>query len=203
MYWTGVSRRNVPRAGSTRKVGMADIMPDSKPNKINHEDAKTRRNAKNLSAALLYFGAMRFEYQGLPGRSFPSPDPVYQRLRRQVDQQENGPRSDSALPEGVFDKDDISIQSVSQTGASHAIAVAGVRVAFKLERIQGNWVIQEVRLGNGEWVKLDSLHTGTRSSEISRYAKASGASRRSNRKIPDQERHPARVHRLHFAVESH
>jgi hypothetical protein len=62
-----------------------------------------------------------------------------------------------ALPEGAFDRDDISIDSVSQTGANHAIVVAGVRVAFKLERIQGNWVIQEVRSGNGEWVKLDSL----------------------------------------------
>jgi hypothetical protein len=62
-----------------------------------------------------------------------------------------------ALPEGAFGKDDISIQSVSQTGANHAIAVAGVRVAFKLERVQGDWQIQEVRLGNTEWVRLDSF----------------------------------------------
>jgi hypothetical protein len=62
-----------------------------------------------------------------------------------------------ALPEGAFDKDDISIHSVSQTGANHAIVVAGVQVALKLERIQGNWMIQEVRLGNGEWVKLDAF----------------------------------------------
>jgi len=62
-----------------------------------------------------------------------------------------------ALPDGTFDKEDISIQSVSQTAANHAIAVAGLRVAFKLERIHGHWAIQEVRMGNGEWVKLDSL----------------------------------------------
>ena len=136
---------------------MARIMPDSQPNKINHEDAKTRRNAKNLSAALLYFGAMRFGISVCRAVLFLLLILSIGACAARSINKKMAHDLIVSLPEGVFDKDDISIHSVSQTGANHAIAAAGVRVAFKLERIQGNWVIQEVRLGNGEWVKLDSV----------------------------------------------
>jgi hypothetical protein len=132
-------------------------MPDSTLSKTNHEDSKKRRNVTEAAPLCYIFREMQFGISVCRALSF---------LLLIVPMGACAARSINkkmahdliiALPEGVFGKDDISIHSVSQTGANHAIAVAGVRVAFKLERIQGNWVIQEVRSGNGEWVNLDSL----------------------------------------------
>jgi len=61
------------------------------------------------------------------------------------------------LPDGVFGRDDIRIESVSSLGGNHAIAEARIRTALKLERVQGNWVIREIRLGNRPWEKIDDF----------------------------------------------
>jgi len=61
------------------------------------------------------------------------------------------------LPDGLFGRDDIRIESISSLGGNHAIAEARIRTALKLERVQGNWVIREVRLGNRPWEKIDDF----------------------------------------------
>jgi hypothetical protein len=63
--------------------------------------------------------------------------------------------ADSQL--GVFDKEDVYIESVSQTGQRDALVEARLRAAFRFEKVQGKWVIREVRLGNRPWEKLDDV----------------------------------------------
>jgi hypothetical protein len=133
---------------------MADIMPDPTLNQTNLKDTKERDEA---ASALLYIREMQFGINVCRAVLLLLLILAISACAARSMNKKMAHDLIVALPEGVFNKDDISIHSVSQTGANHAIAVAGVRVAFKLERIQGNWVIQEVRLGNGEWVKLDSL----------------------------------------------
>ena len=61
-----------------------------------------------------------------------------------------------AAPDGLS-KDDLDIESVSQVGQKDAIAEARIRTAFKLERVEGKWVVREVRLGRGQWEKMDDI----------------------------------------------
>jgi len=60
-------------------------------------------------------------------------------------------------PLGVFAKTDVYIESVSQTGQRDALVEARLRAAFRFEKVQGKWVIREVRLGNRPWEKLDDV----------------------------------------------
>lgn len=61
------------------------------------------------------------------------------------------------LPDGVFGRDDISIDSISALGGNHAVAEARLRAALRLERVKGAWVIREVRLGKRPWEKIDDI----------------------------------------------
>src|SRR5437899_1902747 len=61
------------------------------------------------------------------------------------------------LQGGTFDKEEVYIDSVSQTGDRDAVAEATVRAAFRFEKVKGKWVIREVRLGKRPWEKLDDI----------------------------------------------
>ncbi len=61
------------------------------------------------------------------------------------------------LDEVSLQKEGIYIESVSQTGQRDAVAEATLRAAFKFERSGGKWVIREVRLGKGQWEKLEDI----------------------------------------------
>jgi|WetSurMetagenome_2_1015567.scaffolds.fasta_scaffold37504_3 hypothetical protein len=60
------------------------------------------------------------------------------------------------LPEEAINKDDISIESVRQNG-NNAIVQVNVRTAFRLEKVNNDWVIREIRLGDDQWQSLDEL----------------------------------------------
>ena len=60
-------------------------------------------------------------------------------------------------PLGAFDKDDVYIESVSQTGQRDALVEVRLKAAFRYEKVQGKWVIREVRLGDRPWEKLDDI----------------------------------------------
>ncbi|NWG13086.1 MAG: hypothetical protein HXY20_06075 [Acidobacteria bacterium] len=62
-----------------------------------------------------------------------------------------------SFPSGILDKESVKILSVSQISARDAIVETDVRAAFKLERVRGEWVVSEVRIGNEEWAKIDDL----------------------------------------------
>lgn len=56
-----------------------------------------------------------------------------------------------------IDADDIHVESVGQTGARNAVIEARVKTAFRVEKVQGRWVVREVKIGTHQWEKLDTL----------------------------------------------
>jgi hypothetical protein len=57
----------------------------------------------------------------------------------------------------VLHKSDIDIVSISQTSKSEAVVETKLQTAFRLEKKGSNWVIQEARLGHGQWEKVENL----------------------------------------------
>src|SRR5262245_43042201 len=161
---------------------------------------KDTKQRDEVGSVLLYIqDATR--HQLLPRDFIPSTEPAYRCLRRQVDQQKNGSRSDCSftrrgLRQGryndPFGKPDWS-KSRNCRGRGSGRIQAG-EDSGKL----GNSGSAPGQRRVGE---TRQFAPGTRSSENRRYARTSRAGGRGRRKIRDQERHSARVHRLHFAVE--
>jgi hypothetical protein len=58
---------------------------------------------------------------------------------------------------GGLDSRDVEVESVSQIGSRDAIVAAKVKVAFKLENVQGQWIVREVRAGDYPWERLDLI----------------------------------------------
>jgi len=63
------------------------------------------------------------------------------------------------LPSGILDDEDVKVLSVSQVSSSTAIAETTLRAAFRMEKVQGDWVVREVRLGNHQWESIENLMT--------------------------------------------
>jgi len=61
------------------------------------------------------------------------------------------------VPGETLEKEDIEVVRVTQVGGSEAIAQTNVKAAFRLEKVRGNWVVREVRLGHGQWEKVNNL----------------------------------------------
>jgi hypothetical protein len=59
--------------------------------------------------------------------------------------------------DGFFNKGQIQVDSVTQTGSGEAVVQADVLAAFRLEKVHGIWRIREIRLGNGQWEKFDDV----------------------------------------------
>jgi hypothetical protein len=57
----------------------------------------------------------------------------------------------------AFQKESVYIDSVKQTGQRDAVAEATLHAAFRFEKVDGKWVIREVRLGKRPWEKLDDI----------------------------------------------
>jgi len=60
-------------------------------------------------------------------------------------------------PLGLLSKEEVYIESVSQTGQRDAIVEASLHAAFRFEKADGKWVIREVRLGKRPWESVDSI----------------------------------------------
>ncbi len=58
---------------------------------------------------------------------------------------------------GALNKEEIYIDSVTQTGERNAIVEARLVTAFRFEKAGGRWIIKEVRVGRGEWESLDEF----------------------------------------------
>ncbi len=61
------------------------------------------------------------------------------------------------LPDGVFDREDITVDTVNQVGGGDAIAVVNIRTALKLRKTGKDWRIQEIRIGNHRWERLEDI----------------------------------------------
>jgi len=60
-------------------------------------------------------------------------------------------------PVSTFDKNEITVRSVSLTGQKEALVEASLHAAFRFEKVDGKWVIREVRLGKRPWENLDEI----------------------------------------------
>ncbi len=63
----------------------------------------------------------------------------------------------TSLPSGILDNEDVKVHSVSQTSASSALVETTVRAAFRMEKVKGDWVIREVRIGNHQWESIENF----------------------------------------------
>jgi hypothetical protein len=61
------------------------------------------------------------------------------------------------LPQGALEKEDVDVVKVSRIGGTEAVAETRLKTAFRLEKVKGHWVVREVKLGHGQWEKIDNL----------------------------------------------
>jgi hypothetical protein len=61
------------------------------------------------------------------------------------------------IPASVLEKEDIEVWKVTRVGGSEAIAETRLKTAFRLEKVNGEWAVREVRIGHGQWEKVSNL----------------------------------------------
>lgn len=61
------------------------------------------------------------------------------------------------LPQSTLEKKDVEIIKVTQTSGAEAIAETQLKTAFRLEKVKGAWIVREVRIGHGQWEKVNNL----------------------------------------------
>ena len=61
------------------------------------------------------------------------------------------------IPEESLEKEDIDVVNVTQVSGSEAIVETRLKAAFRLQRVEGKWIVREVRLGHGQWEKVNNL----------------------------------------------
>ena len=70
------------------------------------------------------------------------------------------------IPQGALEKEDVDVTKVSRIGGSEAIAETRLKTAFRLEKVRGEWIVREVRLGHGQWEKIENLSVAMESVKI-------------------------------------
>jgi hypothetical protein len=60
-------------------------------------------------------------------------------------------------PAAVLEKNDVEVLSITSAGADEAIAETRLNAAFRLVRKDGDWVVREIRLGKGQWERIDDV----------------------------------------------
>jgi hypothetical protein len=95
-------------------------------------------------------------------------------------------------PLAPFETEDVYVDSVNQTGARDAIVEARLKAAFRFEKVHGQWVIKEVRLGDRPWESVDDVlkalqvvKTDETRNSLERIAAALEAYRARNGRLPD------------------
>lgn len=61
------------------------------------------------------------------------------------------------LPQAALQKEDVEVVKVSQISGSEAVAETQLKTAFRLEKAKNKWVVREVRIGHGEWEKVNNF----------------------------------------------
>ena len=60
-------------------------------------------------------------------------------------------------PVEALANEDVEVLAVTQVGSGTAVVSTNLRAAFRIEKDGSEWVVREVRLGNGQWEKIDSV----------------------------------------------
>jgi hypothetical protein len=61
------------------------------------------------------------------------------------------------IPQGALEKEDVDVVKLSRIGGSEAIAETQLKTAFRLEKVNGQWIVREIKLGHGQWEKIGNL----------------------------------------------
>ena len=90
-----------------------------------------------------------------------------------------------------FDKEDVYVESITQISPSEALVETRLKAALRLEKVRGEWIIREVRLGDRPWEKLDDIVTALKAVQteetrkmLERIAAAVGQYRLKNGSLP-------------------
>jgi len=62
-----------------------------------------------------------------------------------------------SLPQEILEKEDIDVVYVTQISGSSAVVESRVKTAFRLRKVDGSWVVKDIRIGHGQWEKIDDL----------------------------------------------
>jgi hypothetical protein len=70
------------------------------------------------------------------------------------------------VAEDLLEKEDIEVLKVTRVGGTEAIAETRLKTAFRLEKVNEEWLVREVRIGNGQWEKIINLSAAIESIKI-------------------------------------
>jgi len=87
---------------------------------------------------------------------------------------------------------DVQVLSVIQVAAGEAVVETNLHTAFRIHRIGGQWQVREIRVGRGQWEKLDDLMRALRQIKteetrrsLEEVAAALRAYRQKNGRLPE------------------
>ena len=63
----------------------------------------------------------------------------------------------TAPPQKILEKDDIDIVHITQTSGSSVVVETRVKTAFQLQKVNNAWEVQDIRIGDGQWEKIEDL----------------------------------------------
>jgi len=67
---------------------------------------------------------------------------------------------------GELTKGDLQVLSVTQVGPREAVVETQIHSAFRLQKVGNEWVVREVRVGQGQWEKLDNILSSLQQAKI-------------------------------------
>jgi hypothetical protein len=70
---------------------------------------------------------------------------------------DNARKAIIAMPQETLEKEDIDVTYVTQIGSASAVAETRVKTAFRLQKINDEWVVTDIRIGHGQWEKIEDL----------------------------------------------
>lgn len=72
------------------------------------------------------------------------------------------------LPGINLPKDNVYVEGVTQLDGQHAVAEASLKTGFKLEKSGDQWIVSEIRLDRGRWVRIDEIYERLLENQIKR-----------------------------------
>ena len=70
------------------------------------------------------------------------------------------------IPVGPLEDEDVEVLKVTRIGGSEAIAETRLKTAFRIEKVDNQWVVREVRIGHGQWEKITNLSSALEALKI-------------------------------------
>jgi hypothetical protein len=61
------------------------------------------------------------------------------------------------LPQEAFRDRDVEILTIDQIAAGKVVVKTKVETAFAFEKVGNRWVVRQIRIGQGQWEKLDNI----------------------------------------------